>query len=581
MSILVAKVGRSGAGGANADYITRLNGAEKIAFFNLDHLESEEIHEARTNAIAYAHAREEIELAKGKKIRPKDKESSDEKLQQNTETVQPTEAGESQAGGEESTESAKTKNVKEKNKHTKEKQIRTHYRLIASWEGKETSEKAIEEIKIYLQQQFPKAKAIIAIHQDTEDTHAHVWIDARQTDGKKIHLKEDKFESLDEKWTEQYDRTYGTNFAPAYKALKVETKEWKKEIYEWRKAKRENVEGAELKPEPIKPQRAADRFTNEYWREKEIKELTQVKTTGIRKNENINSGTNHSDAQRPSRSADGRIESNEREQFISQGTEQADARSNQGVKRTEQDLSRAIEYIREYNQSDISNHQPAQSNGAGFPENQTQYSPGDAASYVYSQGNGSAATEPPEPQISQKQFYEDRFGFGQTNGIDFSNSNPGDYQRNSTIGKFNIDLNQMPEIQYQVPQLQMDAQAMIQNTVELVTDSLDRQGRKMEDLALCLYKEHLNGIATTPPSQIMIQKINQLNQGLPADDRVETKNKSWLEVNHDYLLSLATQSLDKEAMSIANEFEDDLVDKRKQNPEYRELNEDNSWSLKL
>lgn len=71
MSVLIAKVGRSGAGGANSDYITRLSAAEKIAFYNLEHLESEVIAEARTNAVAYAHAREEIELARGQTRRAK------------------------------------------------------------------------------------------------------------------------------------------------------------------------------------------------------------------------------------------------------------------------------------------------------------------------------------------------------------------------------------------------------------------------------------------------------------------------------------------------------------------------------
>lgn len=579
MSVLVAKVGRSGAGGANADYITRLNGTEKIAFFNLDHLESEEIHEARTNAIAYAHAREEIELAKGKKAKPKNKESSDERLQKNTEIVRRGESGEHRANGEESVESAEAKNVKEKNKPTKEKQIRTHYRLIASWEGKEKSKKAIEAVKVYLREQFPKAKAIIAIHQDTEDTHAHVWIDARQNDGKKIHLKEDKFESLDEKWTEQYDRTYGTNFAPAYKALKVETKEWKKEIYEWRKAKRENVEGAELKPEPIKPQRAADRFTTEYWRKKEVEEITKVKTIGVKKNEEINSGTNHSDAQRTSgfasrtsESAGERIEINKREHFSSQGAEQANVRDNDGDGGRESNSSREIEYTGATNYSDIYNYQTSESDRARFIENQTQHSSNGNKSYVYPQRTGFAAAEFTNPQISQEPIYEDRFGIGQTDGIDFFNPNQTDYQRDSTIGKFNTDLNQMPEIQYFVPQLQMDKQAMIQDTFELVTDSLEGQGREMEKLALYHYKEHLNAIATLQPSQIMTLKINKFNQGLPEDDRIETENKSWLEANHEYLSSMTKEKLDKEAVSIANNFEDELEEKHEQDSEYWEQN---------
>lgn len=128
----------------------------------------------------------------------------------------------------------------------------------------------------------------------------------------------------------------------------------------------------------------------------------------------------------------------------------------------------------------------------------------------------------------------------------------------------------MPEIQYQVPQLQMDAQAMIKNTVDLITNSLERQRREIDELALALYKEHLNLVATVPPSQSLIQKIEQFNRDSPKDDFIETENKSWLEANHEYLSSMSAQRLDKEARSIADEFEDDLVERQKWDPEYRD-----------
>lgn len=547
MSVLVAKVGRSGAGGANADYITRLNGAEKIAFHNLAHLESADIHEARTNAIAYAHAREEIELEKGKKAKPKSKEFSDERLERSIETAQQSNTGESGINGEKFIEP--TKNVKEKNKHTKEKQIRTHYRLIASWKGKESSEKAIEEVKTYLQNQFPKAKAIIAIHQDTEDTHAHVWIDARQKDGKKIHMKEDVFEALDEKWTQQYDRTYGTNFAPGYKALKVETKQWKKEMYEWRKAKREKVEGAELKPEPIKPQRASDKFTTDYWREKEVGELTKVNTIGVRKDEEVSTSTSYSDAQRTGRSA---------------------SAGDRFIERAESDVSNADGYGGKSVHSNASNYQASESGGTGFTKNETEHFQNERKLDVTFSGADIVTASTTGEEFFEEQLYTDRFNDHQSGDGEFIDFIQRNYQRNSTIGKFNVELSQMPEIQYQVPQLQMDAQSMVKNTVDLIADSLERQRREMDELALCLYKEHLNGIATLPPSPSLIQKINQFNQESPKDDFIETENKSWLEANHDYLSSMTAQRLGKEAVSIADEFEDDLIERQKWDPEYRE-----------
>lgn len=565
MSVLVAKVGRSGAGGANADYITRLNGAEKIAFHNLDHLESDDIHEARTNAIAYAHAREEIELEKGKKAKPKNKNSSDESLEQKTNFNRQPEAGESKNKDEESVEPTENEDTKEKNKQTKEKQIRTHYRLIASWKGKESNEKAVELVKIYLQAEFPKAKAIIAVHQDTDDTHAHVWIDARQTNGKKIHLKEDKFEALDEKWTQQYDRSYGTNFAPEYKALKVETNKWKKEMYEWRKEKREKVEGAELKPQPIKPQRAADRFNTDYWKEKEVKELTGVKT-----DEKISTRTSYTDAQRTSRSAIAADRFIDGAEFTNPKTEHADGGSKRTNQRTESNFSTAIGNSGEFTEPSSDDRQSPKINRTGFVENETEYFQNEHKSDVaFSRTDNIAATTTSE-ELFEKQLYIDRFNGDQTGNGEFIDFVQRDYGRNSTIGKFSAELSQMPEIQYQVPQLQMNAQAIIKNTVDLITDSLERQRREMDELALALYREHLNLVATVPPSQSLVQKIEQFNRDSPKDDFIETENKSWLEANHDYLLSMTAQRLDKEAVSIADEFEEDLVDRQKWDPEYRE-----------
>lgn len=225
MSILKFTVGKSGAGGANSDYITRLSAAEKISFHNLGHLESNDVSEARTNAIAYAYAREEIELAKNKNAR-------------------------------------------------------THYRMIASFEGKKTSEEAAEEVGKYLKKEFPDGRAIIAVHQDTDDTHVHVWLDTRKTDGGKLQIGDKQYHSLDESWTTQYDARYGTGYAPEYKAKKEETKQYKREMLEWRMHQadgQEITENIALIPPPMKPERASDRMKANYWRAKEIEELSGSK----------------------------------------------------------------------------------------------------------------------------------------------------------------------------------------------------------------------------------------------------------------------------------------------------------------
>lgn len=629
MSVLVAKVGRSGAGGANSNYITRLSAAGKIAFHNLEHLESEKITEARTNAIAYAHAREEIELAKagtrqiGNTSIPKeDNEATEElegsavspasaDLQDTTGTTKWKPAGKLILGREivrGSTTKVST-TADEENTATVEKaaekpkkprQVRTHYRLIASWEGKETSENAAAEVKIYLERQFPKARAIIAVHQDTDDTHAHVWIDARQTDGKKIHLKDKQFESLDEKWTEQYDRTYGTNYAPEYKALKEETKQWKREMYQWRKSPAENqaenqtenaeniqnIERARLTAPPLKPQRAADRFKANYWKEKEIQQIT-----GVPIYEQINAGADHSDAQRANRyteasdsftrTGNGFTETEgkftRRAEFINQGAEHDDRRTQQKSDGNEQftdraksDFSGAAQDGAEFVQSDERHHQSSESGRTGFTQSQTQYSFDTDQSNVYFQGTRGITERFTTSQISQEQLYEDRIGFGSTDGSGVTGSNQEDLFRNSTVGKFNIELNQIPEIQFQMPEIQMDSQTMVKDTLQMIQTSLERQRIRMDGGATDLYRQHLNYIANLEPAPFLLKKIDQFNQNATEDKFIKTEDKSWLEANHEYLSSLSTQKLDREANNVAETFEEDLKQEQKLDPNYQE-----------
>jgi hypothetical protein len=216
MSVAKMSIGKAGAGGANASYITRQKDCEKITFVNIAFPEQEgetgkmELQEARTNAIAYAHTREDVELAKAK---------------------QPN--------------------------------ARTHYRLILTWDRKENSDKCSEMAERFLEKNFDKARAIIAVHQDTEHTHAHVWIDARQTDGKKINLRGNSFKTIDEKWAKQFDEEYATAYTPELKRKKSETAQWKKDV---KAAKAAGVEP------PPKPERTQDKFNYQYWQTKELTE---------------------------------------------------------------------------------------------------------------------------------------------------------------------------------------------------------------------------------------------------------------------------------------------------------------------
>lgn len=575
MSILIAKAGRSGAGGANATYITRLNGAEKISFHNLEKLEAETIEEARTNAIAYAEAREEIELAKVKKAKPVEKKVKVERKDVKNE---------------------RDEKFENKEKPAKERQVRTHYRCIFSWQGKESSEKATEEIKIFLKAEFPKARAIIAIHQDTDDTHGHVWLDARQTDGKKIHLNDRQFKTIDERWTQQYDRTYGTDLADVYKTRKEETKQWKREMYEWRKSlngqsdeqnteqsTEQNKERAQsigqvqstgLMPPPRKPPRASDKYTGEYWREKEINELK-----GIITNEQSGSGRSHPITQSTAGSETRGGNTVETAMLADERTTSSTHAILPLTRRTELSLAEAGRTTKEAGNTGGNDPGSSNEDRTGYFEDQSI-----RAGFKEKYNDNFSNILEPAGEIEKSPFYSNQFykpGYetDSGSGTSITESIPGVSRRNSGIGKLDLDLMPLPEISFQVPEMKMDPQSMIRDTLDMVQQSLDRQGREMHELALCLYREHLNGIASTPPSNIFLARINSYNNGLPENKPIDPSGKTWLEVNHEHLSRMTDEQRDKEALRIANEFEDDLEDRKTWDAEYRQAEDIRSFVL--
>jgi hypothetical protein len=189
---------RAGASGQHASYLTRESATggneEGIYLHNLGELKGADYRDTRTNIVSYAEARQDEELAR------------------------PT-----RGGG----------------------QARTHYRCILSWDRKEDTEHALKQVKDYLKENFPNARAVAAIHQDTGHTHAHIWIDARQTDGKKLHLSHKDYRTLDDRWAKNYARHYGQQYEHDHLAKKKETREHKK-------ARAQGIE----KPKPQRARRA-------------------------------------------------------------------------------------------------------------------------------------------------------------------------------------------------------------------------------------------------------------------------------------------------------------------------------------
>lgn len=86
---------------------------------------------------------------------------------------------------------------------------RTHYRAVVSFEMRMETERAAVLVAEWLKEAFPEARAMAFVHQNTEHTHAHVWIDARKPDGRKLHFSRQEYRRLDEAWNRIYSREMG------------------------------------------------------------------------------------------------------------------------------------------------------------------------------------------------------------------------------------------------------------------------------------------------------------------------------------------------------------------------------------
>ncbi|MGH9763840.1 MAG: relaxase/mobilization nuclease domain-containing protein, partial [Blastocatellia bacterium] len=58
----------------------------------------------------------------------------------------------------------------------------------------------------WVERNFPNSRALIAVHQNTDHTHAHINIQARNLDGRKIDLDARTYRNLDVDWARIYGR---------------------------------------------------------------------------------------------------------------------------------------------------------------------------------------------------------------------------------------------------------------------------------------------------------------------------------------------------------------------------------------
>lgn len=176
-------VGKPGAAGANANYITRGSATERderaIGTHNYpDYVtQADDYKELRERIIEYNRQQEEDERA-----RP----------------------------------------------HHGSGEARTHYRAIASFEGKVDTDKARELGREWVERNFQNSRAVISVHQDTDHTHCHINIQARGTDGKKIDIAPQQYRNLDTDWARIYGREFGKEKYQQHVEKKQETQEYKR-----------------------------------------------------------------------------------------------------------------------------------------------------------------------------------------------------------------------------------------------------------------------------------------------------------------------------------------------------------------
>ena len=482
MSIAKFSVGRSGAGGANAEYITRERAAESITFRNLEDLQTDDWREARVNAIAYAYTCEDVELAHSGKAR-------------------------------------------------------THYRLILSWDRKETSEQAAAETEKFLAEVLPQARAIIAVHQDTEHTHAHVWIDARQTDEKKIHLSRQEFRSFDERWARQFDESYGTEYAAAYLEKKTETTNWRRKEalkQERREELREAgrpvtpIDAIRLRPRP-KPERAADGFDLQHWRDKEKERLGGA----ARDHDQDGLGANQPSAQNGDRPLAGA------ERFVNATERTASGSPEPGAGRSA-GLARA-----------------GGADGGTLPESGTALAAtgavgnnagGDAdetyahhVSFLLRSGDAvPSATQPSGPEVSGKGLYQVRPAAVRATEGESVDDVPGGASglRAFTTRPLNIvPLPELPPpVELYAPQMVPNVEMFVADIERMMRESLAEQGRRMTDEAREVYHGHLQAVAYQPPTPAQVNLVAQHNERTEDEARkIDLADKSRLEAIHDIL----------------------------------------------
>lgn len=81
---------------------------------------------------------------------------------------------------------------------------RSHYRCVLSFENDLSTASIKRLVHEWLETALPLSSACAFVHRNTDHVHAHVWIDARGTDGKKLDISKREWKTLGERWSRLY-----------------------------------------------------------------------------------------------------------------------------------------------------------------------------------------------------------------------------------------------------------------------------------------------------------------------------------------------------------------------------------------
>jgi hypothetical protein len=104
---------------------------------------------------------------------------------------------------------------------------RTHYRFLVSFEQNGVPTSRIHRmLRAWLHEAVPGARAIGFVHRNTAHPHAHLFVEARRTDGRQLDFSAQAWRQLDEIWNRVCTRHLGRD-EREHLAKKRETEQYK------------------------------------------------------------------------------------------------------------------------------------------------------------------------------------------------------------------------------------------------------------------------------------------------------------------------------------------------------------------